>query len=449
LDHPPEKLMPVDFTLPELGENVEKGDVVRVLVNVGDLIEKDQPLLELETDKATIEVPSNVSGKVTAVKVKAGENVKVGQAVLTVEEGGAAAPSERPSGSDEAKKENAQKAVAEPAEPTQPAAPAKPAAPVVDIATARQPQAPIAAAAAPARPDGAAPVPAAPSTRRYARELGVEIGDVPGTGPGGRIGQEDVKQHVRGVLTGGGGLRLASGPLPDFSKWGEVEVKPMSNIRRKTAEHLSIAWQAPHVTHHDRVDVTALEEFRAKYGPKVEKAGGKLTVTAILIKIIGLALDRFPEFASSVDMGHETVVYKKYRHIGIAVDTPNGLLVPVLRDVDRKTLTEIAVDLATLSQKARDRKLGLDEMSGGVFSISNIGGIGGTAFTPLINQPEVAILGVSRGSIEPVWREGAFVPREMLPLSLSYDHRAIDGANAARFMRFVADALEQPLSLYV
>ena len=295
-------------------------------------------------------------------------------------------------------------------------------------------------------------VPAAPSVRRYARELGVDIQGVAGTGPGGRIGQEDVKEHVKSVLAGGGSRGVAqmrTGPLPDFAKWGDVEVKPMSNIRRKTAEHLSAAWQAPHVTQHDKADVTALEDFRKTYGPKVEKGGGKLTVTAVAIKVVAMALGRFPQFASSVDMANEAIVYKKYAHIGLAVDTPNGLLVPVIRDADRKTITEIAAELAALSQKARDRKLSLEEMAGGVFSITNLGGIGGTSFTPIINQPEVAILGMSRAAVEPVWKDSAFVPRQMLPLSLSYDHRVIDGADAARFLRFVAEGLEQPFTLYL
>jgi len=299
-------------------------------------------------------------------------------------------------------------------------------------------------------PSDASQVPAAPSVRRYARELGVDLAQISGTGPGGRIGQDDVTAHVKQAMTGGGAARSAAlhaPPLPDFSKWGAIETKPMSNIRRKTAEHLSIAWQAPHVTQHDRADVTELEAFRKAYGPRVEKAGGKLTVTAILIKLVAMAIDRFPQFASSVDMAHDAIVMKKYRHIGIAVDTPNGLLVPVIRDVDRKTIADIAVELGTVSQKARDKKLSLEEMSGGVFSISNLGGIGGTAFTPIVNQPEVAILGVSRGGIEPVWKDGQFVPREMLPLSLSYDHRVIDGADAARFLRWIAEALEQPLTM--
>ena len=461
--------MSIEFKLPELGENVEKGDVVRLLVAVGDTLQVDQPVLELETDKATIEVPSNVAGKVTAVNIKAGEKVKVGQVVLVLDAGAGASAAEptsaAPPKADAAgappAAEKSERAVSppEPAPPAPTADSSKPApkpASVVDISSGRQtasprsePSAGPAAAAALQDVELAAPVPAAPSVRRFARELGVDIARVPGTGPGGRIGQEDVKQHVKSIVTapsaGGSGLRAQ--PLPDFSKWGAVDVKPMSNIRRKTAEHLSIAWQAPHVTQFDKADITSLEEFRQTYGSRVEKSGGKLTVTAILIKIVATAIQRFPQFAASPDMANNTVVYKKYMNIGVAVDTPNGLLVPVLRDVDQKTITQIASDLAGISQKARDKKLSLDDMSGGVFTISNLGGIGGTSFTPIINQPEVAILGVSRSAKEPVWVAGAFVPRDMLPLSLSYDHRVIDGADAARFLRFVAEGLEQPLTL--
>jgi len=433
--------MPVEFKLPELGENVEKGDVVRVLVVAGDVVTVDQPVLELETDKATIEVPTSIAGKIAEVRVKVGDKVKVGQAVFVIED----AASANGAGPAPAKAEAAAPAPAPaPAPAAAPAAPApapaaatapaaKAPAPVVDIAAARPASAP--------RPDGAASVPAAPSTRRYARELGVEIADVPGTGPGGRIGQADVKEHVKTLLAQPAGARISTGPLPDFSKWGEVEVRPMSNIRRKTAEHLSGAWQAPHVTQHDRADVTELEAFRKAQGSKVEKAGGKLTVTAILLKVLSLALKKYPQFASSVDMANNAVVFKHYCHLGVAVDTPNGLLVPVIRDVDQKTITAIAVELAAISQKAREKKLTLEDMSGAVFTISNLGGIGGTAFTPIINHPEVAILGVSRGAIEPVWRDNAFQPREMLPLSLSYDHRVIDGALAARFITYLAQVI--------
>jgi pyruvate dehydrogenase E2 component (dihydrolipoamide acetyltransferase) len=450
--------MPVEFKLPELGENVEKGDIVRVLVKVGETVAVDQPVLELETDKATIEVPSSLAGTVTDVRVKVGDKVKVGQPVLVLDEaagskgdpkaaatpvaqGAPAAPAAAPT----AASTPAPTASPAPA-PVQapPPTPAKAApAAVVDIAAARP--------AAAARAEGGDLLPAAPSTRRYAREFGVELREVAGTGPGGRIGQADVKDHVKARLAGGssGAVRLAAEPLPDFTKWGDVDVKPMSNIRRKTAEHLSAAWAAPHVTQHDRSDVTELEGFRTAYGARVEKAGGKLTVTAILLKVVAAALQKYPQFAASVDMAAGTIIYKKFCHVGVAVDTPNGLLVPVIRDVDRKTITELAVELAGISQRARDKKLTLEDMSGGVFTISNLGGIGGTAFTPIVNTPEVAILGVSRGSTEPVWRNGAFVPRQILPLSLSYDHRVIDGADGARFLRFIAEALEQPLSVFL
>jgi pyruvate dehydrogenase E2 component (dihydrolipoamide acetyltransferase) len=448
--------MPVEFKLPELGENVEKGDVVRVLVAPGDVVKAEQSVLELETDKATIEVPSSVAGKVTEVKVKPGDKVKVGQVVLLLDGVGTAEAAPANSAAEAAAKspparapEPAPRAAEAPAPAAEPAKPISKPADVVNITTARSTPSPSRAAEAPAAAAAAElapPVPAAPSVRRYARELGVDIASVPGTGPGGRINQDDVKDHVKAALSGAGPA-IGGGELPDFAKWGEVDVRPMSNIRRKTAEHLSIAWRAPHVTQHDKADVTALEDFRKAYGARVEKDGGKLTVTAILIKVVALGIAKYPQFASSVDMARNAIVFKKYTHIGVAVDTPNGLLVPVIRDADRKTITQIAVDLAALSQKARDRKLSLDEMAGGVFSITNLGGIGGTSFTPIINQPEVAILGVSRTAVEPVWKDGAFVPRQILPLSLSYDHRAIDGADAARFLRFVAEGLEQPLTM--
>jgi pyruvate dehydrogenase E2 component (dihydrolipoamide acetyltransferase) len=463
--------MATEFKLPELGENVEKGDVTRVLVAVGDVVKVDQSVVELETDKATIEVPTSVAGKVTAVRVKAGDKVKVGQVVLEIDSNGAGAPAAKTAAPAEAAAAKPAPAPAPEAAPAQ--APASAPAParseVVDINTARTAagRAPEARpAAAPARVEAAstaaapvqakpaaaatsAAVPAAPSVRRFARELGLNITDVAGTGPGGRIGPEDVKEYVKSTLVGGpaGAPAARRVALPDFSKWGEFEVKPMSNIRRKTAEHLTLAWQAPHVTQNDLADITAVEEFRHTFGPRVEKAGGKLTVTAIVIKVCASAIARYPQFASSVDLASETMVFKKYIHIGVAVDTPNGLLVPVIRDLNRKTITEIAVELAALSQKARDKKLSLDDMSGGVFSITNLGGIGGTSFTPIINPPEVAILGLSRSSTEPLWNGSAFAPRQMLPLSLSYDHRAIDGADAARFLRFVAEGLEQPMSM--
>jgi len=241
---------------------------------------------------------------------------------------------------------------------------------------------------------------------------------------------------------------VASPALPDFSKWSEVERKPMSNIRRKTAEHLSHAWNTiPHVTQHDKADITAIETLRKQYSARAEKAGGKLTVTAIALKVVEAALRRFPQFNSSIDTAKNEIVYKKSLHIGVAVDTERGLLVPVIRDVDRKGIVALSVELAKASEKARAGKLSLDEMQGGGFTITNLGGIGGTAFTPIVNWPEVAILGMSRGGFEPVWNGQAFEPRQMLPLSLSYDHRVIDGADAARFLRWIAEAFEQPFMM--
>jgi pyruvate dehydrogenase E2 component (dihydrolipoamide acetyltransferase) len=456
--------MATEFKVPELGENVEKGDVVRVLVKAGDVLAVDQPVFELETDKATIEVPSTVAGTIAEMKIKEGDKVKPGQVVLTVSGDApkAEAPKAEPTTADakaeEARKEPPQepkaaepKAAEPPAseEPEAPEAPEdEPAKPAEKTPTAAPgPVAPV-APVGPVGPVGPA-VPAAPSVRRYARELGVDIAQVPGSGPGGRIGQDDVKAFVKQAMTSApaAGGRGGYAPLPDFSKWGSVETKPMSNIRRKTAEHLSQAWTAPHVTQHDKADLSGFDDFRETFGPRVEKAGGKLTITAVVIKILAAALDKYPQFASSPDMANNAIVYKAYRHIGVAVDTPNGLLVPVIRDVNTKSITQIAIDLATLSQKARDKKLSLDEMSGGVISVTNLGGIGGTSFTPIVNQPEVAILGMSRGSVEPVWDGEQFVPRQMLPLSLSYDHRVIDGADAARFLRFIAEALESPLTM--
>jgi pyruvate dehydrogenase E2 component (dihydrolipoamide acetyltransferase) len=453
-----------EFKVPELGENVVAGDVTRVLVNVGDTIARDQPVLELETDKATIEVPSSVAGVVKDIKVKKGEKVKVGAVILTVDDaasgnGGApaaaaktdapAAPAEKPAPAPAPAPES--KVITMPQRGAEPA--------FTDAPAAKPAPAPAPAfAAAPAgKPRGDGPAaPASPSVRRLAREIGVDINDVQGTGPDGRISQDDVKEHARRILSsvGSAGGAVAAGggravrPLPDFQKFGEVDRQPWSNIRRSTAEHLSYAWNAiPHVTQCDKADITAVEELRKKYKDQVAKAGGNLTVTAMLVRVLANAVKRFPQFNASVDMERGEVVYKKYVNVGVAVDTDRGLLVPVIRNADRKNIQEIAIELNQIAAKARDKKLTLDDMSGGGISISNLGGIGGTYFTPIVNWPEVAILGVSRGAMEPVWRNGAFEPRLMLPLSLSYDHRVIDGADAMRFLRWVVEALEQPFLL--
>jgi pyruvate dehydrogenase E2 component (dihydrolipoamide acetyltransferase) len=443
---------PATFAIPELGENVKGGDVLRVLVKVGDTLKVDQPVVELETDKATIEVPSNVAGTVKSIDVKPGDKVAVGQAILTVE-GGAPAAASAPAAPAAAAGPSAvvQGFKASDARPAADARQRSGPAEVVDISRGARPAAAAAAAVdVSARP----PAPAAPSVRRMARELGIEIHDVAGSGPGGRISADDVTAHAKRIITSapaGGGTAPHLAPavsLPDFSKWGPVDRQPMRAIRRKTAEHLSNAWSIiPHVTQSEKADITELEQLRLKFAKQTEAAGGKLTVIAVTLKVIAAALKKFPQFNASVDMAGEAIVYKQYVHIGVAVDTDRGLLVPVLRDVDTKSIIQLAAELNQLAEKARAGKLSLDEMQGGCFSISNLGGIGGTHFTPIVNFPEVAILGMSRSRMEPVWKDDAFVPRLMLPLSLSYDHRLIDGADAMRFLRFVVDALEQPFLL--
>jgi pyruvate dehydrogenase E2 component (dihydrolipoamide acetyltransferase) len=292
--------------------------------------------------------------------------------------------------------------------------------------------------------------------RRLAREIGVNINDVEGTGPNGRITQDDVKEHARRILSsvgsaGSGASAVAMRParqLPDFSKFGDVDRQAWTNIRRVTSEHLSYAWNTiPHVTQFDKADVTELEVLRKRHKEQVAKAGGNLTVTAMLVRILATAVRKFPQFNASIDTERGEIVFKKYVNIGVAVDTDRGLLVPVIRNADEKNITQIAVELNQLAERARDRKLTQDDMSGGSITISNLGGIGGTYFTPIVNWPEVAILGVSRGAIEPAWKDGQFEPVQRLPLSLSYDHRVIDGADAMRFLRWVVEAIEQPFLL--
>lgn len=434
----------VDFILPELGENISSAVVLKVLVAVGDMVEKDQSVIEIETDKATIEVPSTISGKVVEVFVKDGGKATVGlpvfKAVTTT-----AAPVKAVK--EDVKPAEPAKAVAEESPVFVPKPDVEKHIPkVVERTLAIDNQPPIKANSAPA----------APSVRRIARELGVDINKVPGTGKDGRISMDDVKAYVKALNEGRIQVPapveagVPSEPLPDFGKFGSFERKPMSNIRAKTAVHLSYAWATiPHVTQFDKADITELEKIRKSFAPSVDKAGGKLTVTAILLKVIASALKVFPQFNSSVDMATKEVVYKNYFNIGVAVDTEHGLIVPVVRDVDKKNLVEISKDMNALAEKARIRKIALEDLQGGCFTITNLGGIGGTYFTPIVNSPEVAILGVSRGVIEPVYKNGAFEPRLMLPLSLSYDHRIIDGADAIRFLRWVIEALEQPMKLLI
>jgi pyruvate dehydrogenase E2 component (dihydrolipoamide acetyltransferase) len=399
------------------------------------VIEVDQAILEIETDKATIEVPTTVAGKVVDVLIEAGSKAKVGDVVLKVETGVTVAAEE--SKQVEVKKEEiTESPKVESKKETVPTGER-----TVMQASELDNQPPILKGAAPA----------APSVRRIAREIGVDINKVPGTGPNGRISMDDVKAfskklHESYSQGGGTGLNIKSESLPDFSKFGNIKKVEMTNIRKKTADHLSYAWAAiPHVTQFDKADITLLEKTRKELNKNSEV---KLTVTAILVRIIVEALKKFPQFNSSIDMEKKEIIYKNYFNIGVAVDTEFGLIVPVIKNSDKKSLTEISVDMNALAEKARNKKIGLDDLQGGSFTISNLGGIGGTYFTPIVNSPEVAILGVSRGNLEPVWNGyGVFEPRLMLPLSLSYDHRIIDGADAIRFLRFVVEALEQPLRL--
>jgi pyruvate dehydrogenase E2 component (dihydrolipoamide acetyltransferase) len=442
--------MATELRLPEVGENVESGQVVKVMVSVGDIVKQSQSVLELETDKAIVEVPSTVSGKITEIQVKEGDELKVGALILTVEEMAEGAPEAEP----EATEPEAGAAQPEAAE-----APAPEARP--EAAPEPKPEEPTRVPEVEAPPRAAKAVheldleqeiaPAAPSVRRLARELGVDINQVPGSGPGGRISVDDVKDYVRQAqerrreVAPAPGAGLEALPLPDFTRWGEVERTKMSGVRRATARRLSQAWATiPHVTNFDRADITELERLRKQYGPQAEAAGGKLTMTAIILKVAASALKVFPEFNASLDLANEEIVYKKYYHIGIAVDTEHGLLVPVIRDVDRKNLIQLSVELTEMAEKARNRKVSPDELEGSNFTITNLGGIGGTNFTPIINPPNVAILGISRASMEPVFKDGQFEPRFMLPLSVSYDHRLIDGADASRFLRWLVQALEEP-----
>jgi pyruvate dehydrogenase E2 component (dihydrolipoamide acetyltransferase) len=434
--------MASELKLQRLTETGDTFQVTEILVAPGQQVEKDQPLIVVNADKSTMEIPAPMAGTIVQLKVKAGEEVKVG-AVYAVIEGAngsgttavpaPAAPATARAGAPEAKKPDARDDdhVEEP--------------------TPHEVKA-IRAAASPTPPPPRLDVPpgivaASPATRWLARKLGVDLAKVHPTGPNNRILEEDVKSALAGSTpVVGAGLQLP--PLPAFEKFGEVVREPLSHVRKLTAQKMATAWAViPHVTQHDLADVTDLETFRKQQDARFAKQEGKdgkpvkLTVLAFVLKACAVALRQFPTFNSTLDLGNNQLVLKKYYHIGVAVDTKGGLLVPVVRDVDKKSIEQLARELAETGEKARSGKA---DMAGGSFTITNLGGIGGTAFTPIVNYPEVAILGLSRGRTEPVWRDGAWVPRLMLPLSLSYDHRVIDGADAARFTRRVAELLENP-----
>jgi pyruvate dehydrogenase E2 component (dihydrolipoamide acetyltransferase) len=436
-----------EIKVPDIGDFKEV-DVIEILVKPGDSVAKETSLITVESDKATMEIPSPAAGVVKELRVKLGDKVAEGSMILLLEASEADAPAAQPP---------------KPAEVSVPSAPAP--QPAAASAPAAEPVAVPIPKAAPVPLAPVAEVPAfkphaSPSVRKFARELGADLAKARGSGPKGRITQEDVQAFVKGVMTqapaaalgasspaGGAPFNLPDWPQVDFAKFGPVESKPLSRIKKLSGANLHRNWiSIPHVTQFDEADITELEAFRKESGAASEKQGFKLTMLAFLIKACVTALRQYPEFNASLDRGGESLVLKKYFHIGVAVDTPDGLVVPVIRDADRKGVYDLARELAEVSKLARDRKLKPGDMQGGTFSISSLGGIGGTAFTPIINAPEVAILGVSRSAMRPVWVDGKngggqFMPRLLLPLSLSYDHRVIDGAAAARFTSYLASVL--------
>lgn len=432
-------MMASEIKLQPLKENVDAVEVNAVKVAPGDVVARDQPLLEVQADKAALEVPSPAAGRVKEVRVKVGDQLKIGDVYCVLEATNGAPQAEAPA----PKPANREPA---PQRPT-PAEPLRKAVVQQELEHTEEPDGEAARAAIPPKEPSPAdgPVLAGPATRRLARTLGIDLHHVQGSGRSGRIDEEDVRAHVRQLASAPAApaTGAATAPaLPRFEELGPIESQPLTAVRKATARQMALAWSLiPHVTQHDLAEVSDLEEFRKSQ----EGKGPKLTVTAFALKAAAIALREFPTFNSSLDLAANRLVLKRYCHIGVAVDTDNGLLVPVIRDVDKKGVRQLAEELNAVAQRARDRKLAGDELKGGTFTITNLGGIGGTAFTPIINWPEVAILGMSRSRLQPVVRGGAVVPRLLLPLSLSYDHRVIDGAAAARFTRRVAELLESPL----
>ncbi len=427
------------INIPDIGDFSEV-EVIEVLVNVGDSVSAEDAIISLESEKATIEVPTPEGGVIEAVLVKEGDVVSEGTPMIKLKTDAAGVPAEEKT--PETK---------EPAAPEQKQEAAKETPKIKDsanpIQTPAQPKAPPVPTELPKQASGKVPH-ASPSVRKFARELGVDVGLVTGTGRKGRITKDDVKNHVKTAMQTGGKTVVTAGfdvpPFPDvdFTEFGQVESEPLSRIQKISGKYLHRNWvRIPHVTQYDEADITELEAFRNENKADAKEQGFNLTPLAFMVKAMAKALKKFPKFNTSLDNGGENLIYKKYFHIGIAVDTPNGLVVPVIRDCDKKEVFEIAKEMRDISIKAREGKLAPKDMQGGCISISSLGGIGGTAFTPIINAPEVAILGVSRSNIKPVWNGSEFEPRLMLPLSLSYDHRVIDGADAARFIVYLSSIL--------
>jgi pyruvate dehydrogenase E2 component (dihydrolipoamide acetyltransferase) len=438
--------MASEVKLPELGENLTEGDVLDIKVSPGDIVSAGQTLIEVEAEKSTIEVPSPLGGRVAKVLVRKGQLIHVGETLCVIDETGLAEPQTPQTKQAASAPENAKTIETQPAtgdEPVQRIA--EETAPVTGNGRRLPKVAPDGKVPAPTNAGPDKPVPAGPATRRLARDLGIDLRQVPGSAPGGRVTQDDVKAYVQRLAATGGvsaGVTGVQPVLPDFAQWGPVERQPLGQVRRKTAGQMALAWSlVPHVTQHDQADITELEAFRKQQ----EGQGPKLTVTAFVLKAAAIALQQFPDFNSSLDLTAGQLIRKQYYHLGVAVDTDRGLLVPVLRDVDKKSVHQLADELTAAAERARQRKLHPEELRGGTFTITNLGGIGGTGFTPIVNYPEVAILGLSRGRLQPVVQDGQVTPRLILPLSLSYDHRVIDGANVARFTRRIVEMIENPL----
>ncbi|MCL7751709.1 dihydrolipoyllysine-residue acetyltransferase [Guyparkeria hydrothermalis] len=423
------------ITLPDIG-NYDNTPVIEVLVSPGDRVEKEDSLITLESDKATMEIPSPYTGEIKKVLVKVDDTLNQGDLIAEIE---ADDEAEAPAAEEKPAEEPASEAPAE----------QKPAEPETPAPAAEKAPEPAAPAAAPVnRQSAGAKSHASPSVRLFARKLGVDLANVTGTGPKGRIRQEDVegaiKKVMEGVAKGGAATGAGIPPLPeiDFSQFGEIEERPLSRIKKLSGKHLSTAWlNIPHVTQFDETDITELEAFRKSLKPRAEKAGIKMTPLVFVLKALAHVLREFPNMNASLAPDGEHLIVKKYINLGVAVDTPNGLVVPVVRDVDQKGIFELSEELMEISARARDGKLTGADLSGGTFSVSSLGGIGGTQFTPIVNGPEVGILGVSKASMQPVWNGSEFEPRLMLPLALSYDHRVIDGAEGARFMTTLSRTL--------
>ena len=436
--------------LPDLGEDIEEADVLQIYVSVGDQIALEQPLIEIETEKATLDLPSPVAGVVQAIRVQTGDTIRPVDPVLDVTLSSGATPAPAVT----------RTPASEPPPPPTPSAqapqPRKPDPPEEIESDQPMPVAPTPTAAPAPLLEGdleSRPVFASPSVRRFARETGVEIRDVRGSGPGGRIDESDVKRHIReapAAMPQTDQSERSPGPLPDFSEFGSVERVPMSRLRRTIKRNMSASWyEIPHVTLFHTADVTDLDRVRRDYRARAEEAGGRLTITAILIKIVAAALKAHPQVNSSIDTEHDELILKQYVHVGVAVDTPRGLVVPVIRDVDQKSIITLSVELTDISERARSGDLTLQDFRGSSFTVTNLGGLGTGHFTPIIHHPNTAILGIGRAERRPVWSDVLenWQPRSMLPMSFTFDHRVIDGADGARFMTWIADVIHQPLVL--